>query len=507
DSKFKHYKSDPFDTNSLSGNIIHGIYEDNEGYVWIGTASNGVNILSNSSPEISVLNVSNDSLCNDSVSDITGFEDEIYIGTNEGLAIIDKKNNKTSYLNTDNNLPSNSIKSLYVDSKNNLWIGSKRGVAIMNIHTKEITNITSYLEEHGISDLFIRDIYESKDGKYYLACFLDGGLIEINTNNNKIKTYKHEKNNSSSLTTNSIRTITEDNKGNLILGTSHGLNILDKKTSTFSNYTTKDGLPNNNIYGLLIDDSNYIWMSTNSGISKFNPNNEMFENFTIIDGLQDNEFNGKAYYKNKDGYLYFGGINGFNKFKPEDIYTSKFNPTVVFDEFQVEGVDYNDISNLKFKSIENNLSLSFFLNDYKNLNGIQYYYKLEGLDGDWILTNSNKIVYGNLSPGNYTFKIKALSYNGLFSPVSSISFTINPPLWKSNIAILAYIIIIFIICYLNISKVKRLDKLVDNRTKELKYEMQRNKNLFKKIIKLEKSKNNYFVNLSHELRTPLNVIN
>ena len=55
-------------------------------------------------------------------------------------------------------------------------------------------------------------------------------------------------------------------------------------------------------------------------------------------------------------------------------------------------------------------------------------------------------------------------------------------------------------------KVKKLDRLVDVRTKELRKEMEKNKKLFNKIIKLEKSKNSYFVNLSHELRTPLNVL-
>ena len=37
--------------------------------------------------------------------------------------------------------------------------------------------------------------------------------------------------------------------------------------------------------------------------------------------------------------------------------------------------------------------------------------------------------------------------------------------------------------------------------------MEKNEQLFKKVLALEQNKNNYFVNLSHELRTPLNVLN
>ena len=60
-------------------------------------------------------------------------------------------------------------------------------------------------------------------------------------------------------------------------------------------------------------------------------------------------------------------------------------------------------------------------------------------------------------------------------------------------------IIIAIIIYLQINKLKKLDQLVNKRTQELRGEMKKNKQLFEKIIAFEKNKNNYFVNMSHEL--------
>ena len=56
------------------------------------------------------------------------------------------------------------------------------------------------------------------------------------------------------------------------------------------------------------------------------------------------------------------------------------------------------------------------------------------------------------------------------------------------------------------TKVRRLDALVEKRTLELSEEMQRSNMLLKKAIENERNKNNYFINLSHELRTPLNVL-
>lgn len=506
-NSFQHYKHDPFDKNSLSSNMIHGIYEDDDGYIWVGTSLNGVNIINKENDKYYTLTSQNSDLCDNTIQDIIGINNKIYIGTSNGLAIVDKNSNTIQNFSVEDGLPVNMVKSLFIDSKNYLWIGTNVGLAIMNIETKEITNITNYLIENSISDLFIRDVYESKNGKYYIGCFLDGGLIELNPKDNSIKVYKNIENDNTSITNNSIRCITEDKFGNIVIGTSHGVNFLNPSTGKFTHYTTNDGLPNNNIYGILIDSNNNLWMSTNCGISKFNTKTKIFENYTVIDGLQDNEFNGNAYFKNKDGDFYFGGINGFNIFKPEDINTSKHKARVIFDKFEVKGLSYKDISNHQFKSTENNITLSFFVDDYKNLDGIQYYYMLEGSDTDWVLSHTNKIVYANLSPGKYTFKVKALSYNGIMSDENEVSFTIKPPFWKSELAILGYIILILIIIKLNRTKVKRLDNLVENRTKELKAEMKKNKTLFNKLITLEKNKNNYFVNLSHELRTPLNVIN
>ena len=506
-NKFEHYSSDPFDKNSLSSNMIHGIYEDDSNNIWVGTSLKGINIIDKKTNNITLLNTDNSNLCDNSISDITGFKDEIFIGTSNGLSVINKSTKIIENFTSNDGLPVDPVKSLFVDSTNHLWIGTNKGLAIMNIKTKEISNITHILENNSINDLFIKDIYESKDGNYYIGCFLDGGLVELNPKTKSIKVYKSTENNKSSISNNSIRSISEDNLGNLLVGTSHGLNILDKDLNKFKHYTTNDGLPNNTIYGILVDSYNNIWMSTNSGLSKFNPTTEVFQNFSIIDGIQSNEFNGNAYFKNSDGKFYFGGINGLNAFYPDEIDVSEFIPSVVFNDFKVEGLSYNVKDNYEFKSNENNISLSFFVNDYKNLNGVQYYYKLEGSDEDWNISSNNEIIYGNLSPGNYTFKVKALNYNGVMTPESKISFTIKPPFWKSNLAILIYLIIILIIIYFNSSKVKRLDRLVEKRTKELVYEMDKNKKLFDKIIKLEVNKNNYFVNLSHELRTPLNVLN
>ena len=508
-SNFTHFKLDPYEDNSISGNVIHGIYEDDDKTLWIGTNESGVNIINGES--IKHLNKENSNIVSDLIEDITGFKNYIFIGTNEGLSVLVKndktaKNYTITNYTTKDGLPSNKIRSLFIDSKGYLWIGTNKGLAILDTNNNKIIDITYILDEMGVSDKFIRAVYEDSKGNYYIGCFLEGGLIKINPNTKEYKIYKNIENDDSSISNNSIRYINEDLYGNILVGTSHGINILNLSTDKFNHYTEKDGLINNTIYGILVDKNNGIWMSTNAGISKLSIEDATFKNFTITDGLQSNEFNGRACFKSKDGNMYFGGINGFNVFNSQDIELSTFEPKVIFDNFEINGTNKKDISNIKFKSNENNIKINFFTNDYKNTKTTQYYYKLEGLENEWNMTNSNSLVFVNLGSGDYTLKIKTITQHGVMSDESSVHFTINPPIWRSNYAICIYLILIIISILRYMHKVNTLDRLVNERTNKLRKEMEKNEQLFKKVLSLEQNKNNYFVNLSHELRTPLNVL-
>ena len=506
-NNFYYFKSNPYDKNSLSGNIIHGIYEDNDNTLWVGTNEDGVNIINGDI--INHLNKENSNLISNLIEDITGFNNYVFIGTNEGLSVLEKINDKnhtiTNYTDKDG-LPSNKIRSLFIDSKGYLWIGTDKGLAILDVYNKKIIDITYMFDKIGVSDKFVRAIYEDSKGNYYIGCFLEGGLIKIDSNTKEYKVYQNNDNDIYSISNNSIRYITEDLNGNILVGTSHGINILNLTTDKFKHYTEKDGLINNTIYGILVDENNNAWMSTNGGISRLSMEEGIFRNFTVTDGLQSNEFNGRSCFKSKDGCMYFGGINGFNVINTNDIELSIFQPKVIFDYFEVNGISELDISNKNFKSYENNIKVSFFTNDYRNTNTTKYYYRLKGLEDKWNVTNSNSLIFASLSPGKYILEIKAITQHGILGDSNYVNFTINTPIWKSKYAIFIYCILIILSIYRYTNKINKLDKLVNKRTFELRNEMEKNKQLFNQVLELEQNKNNYFVNLSHELRTPLNIL-
>ena len=507
-TNIEHYKKDPFDENSISDNPIHGIYEDKDGLLWVGTNSKGVNVINRKNYNVKHLNKTSKDypISDDNINDIVGIDNKIFIATKNGLNEVDKDFKTINIYNTEDGICNNNITALFADSKKNVWIGTANGISVLNTNTNEIIDITDILTNHNIEDQYIKVIYEDSKGNYWVGCFIDGGLVKIDPNKRTIENYRNKKEDKTSISSNNIRSIVEDKNGNLYIGTSYGLNKLNESNNTFERYSEKDGLSNNTVYGLLVDDNNNLWASTNLGISKLDTNTMTFETFNIIDGFQGNEFNGRAYYKNKSGELFFGGINGLNIFRPNDINRSRYVPTVIFDEFKVNGKVYKDINNQEFKYNENTINISVFISNYKNTKNIQYMYKLEGVSDSWDISRSNNINYSDLAPGTYTLKIKARSYSGKVSDESAVKFIIKPPIWKSKAAILIYLIIITIVIYRTINSVKRLDNLVKNKTLQLTKEMEKNDKLLKKVIELEKRKNNYFVNLSHELRTHLNVI-
>ena len=503
-TNFLHFKSDPYDYNSLSGDSIYGIHKDDDNLLWMGTSEQGVNIMDGQ--EIKYLNTENSNLISNKIHDITGYKDKVFIGTNNGLSILVKNGenyNITNYT-TKEGLPSNLITCLFVDSKGCLFIGTNNGLVVLDSNNKLI-DITYILDDMEVTDKFIGSIYEDSKGNYYIGCFLGGGLIKFNPNTKEYKIYKNIKNNETSISNDCIIFINEDLNGNVLVGTGYGLNILDVKKDTFKRYTEKDGLIDNTIYGILVDDNNNIWMSTNGGISKLCTKENTFENFTIIDGLQSNEFNGRTCFKDSNnGYMYFGGINGFNVFNPDNIEVSKFKPKVILDRVEVNGVNKKDISNTKLKYNEKNIKISFFTDDYTKTT--KYYYKLDGLSNDWNETENNSIEFANLSEGDYTLRIKAKTQHGVVGEESIVKFTIKPHFWKSKLAMCLYLLLIVVWLIRNQYRVDKLDRLVNEKTVDLRYQMDKNKELFKKVLTLEQNKNNYFINLSHELRTPLNVL-
>lgn len=507
---FTTYKNDPFNENTIKSNMIKGIYEDNDGYIWVGSKKDGINIIDRKNNNVYRLdkeNELNSLLTSKDITTINGYGNKIFIGTENGLNIIDKEKKEIQrfLVSEDNfNNESSQIIEIYIDANEMAWIGTRKG--LFTIDDKYmLNNLNHIFNENNINDKSVSSIYEDNDGELWIGLSVEGGVLRYNQNTGEIINYKRDE--ESGLSYNSIKDIEGDTLGNVWVATNYGLNKFNKIEGKFTKYTEEDGLSNNFVYGILFDEENNPWVSTNYGISKYDIDKNKFINFGASDGLQGNEFNASSYFKSDSGEMFFGGTSGLNSFYPEDYKEEISSGKVNISKVKVNGESVHFKESIELDSKKNSIEIEYFLPDYRDVSKIKYYYKMNGIDDDWIFAeNRSYIRYNNLSAGEYEFLVLAINSKGDISDISRLKIVKEPSIFMSKIAFVIYICIVVFIIYNRWNRVKILNRLVDERTLELNDKLNENERLYKQLINQEKIKNNYFINLSHELRTPLNVI-
>lgn len=217
-----------------------------------------------------------------------------------------------------------------------------------------------------------------------------------------------------------------------------GLVQWDIDKNTFRQWTTREGLPSNVLYAILEDEDGFLWMSTNFGLVQFQKSTGYIRTFTTEDGLPHHEFNRISWYKDEEGHMYFGGLNGVVSFNPKDFrenrpaYTAPLQVTslFVYDEGDQELFDETEdlLTSNRIELLPRNsfFNLNFKLLDFEN-DHKRYAYKLEGLDEEWSYLKDNQLQLGNLPYGEYRLLVKGKNQAGMWSentlalPLSVIS--------------------------------------------------------------------------------------
>jgi len=330
----------------------------------------------------------------------------------------------------------------------------------------------------------------------WIACFGDG-LIRYDPSTGEAFQLSHDPLDPHSLSNNFVISLLVDHRGFVWVGTNGGgLCCLDPSTFTFTRYSEANGLPSSVYYGLLEDDDGYIWLSSNRGLSRLDPRTNQIKNFDTTDGLQSYEFNGNACLKGSQGYLYFGGINGFNAFNPREIKVSTYLPPVVITNFLVSNIPVRPGHSLQSNGrpilersitetelLELNwqhrvIAFEFAALDYTSPEKNQYAYILEGFDHDWNYVGTRRFAsYSNLPPGRYTFRVKASNSDGLWNEAAtSLSIRIVPPFWRTwwfyGLCVLALLGAVYGFVRYRLGQARHrqreLERLVAQRTEELR---------------------------------------
>jgi len=354
------------------------------------------------------------------------------------------------------------------------------------------------------------------DGSIWVGT--NAGLFHFDPVSASFTTYRNDPTNQASLPLNQVRSIAMDPgfpDRFVWIGTAGaGLCRLDKQTGTFKSFGLSDGLPDMVIYGILTDKEGHLWMSTNRGLAVMDGQTFQVRTFDVRDGLQADEFNAAAYARTQDGLFLFGGVDGFNRFRPEVVLRRNPNPPPVMltrlllsnSEVSVRqsGQDYPEhigyAREIKIPSGHRTFSIEFAALDFTDSRKNQYAYRLEGFDADWqYIGTRREVTFTNLDPGRYTFHVKASNSDGVWNETgASVSLRILPPWYRTWWAYLFFAGglagFMFFLRYKEIQE------------RELKHRLALEHVAAEKLKEVDQLKSSFFTNISHELRTPLTLM-
>ncbi len=442
---FNHFINEPGNPNSLINNNVNAILKDKTGTLWVATQGGLSSITTNKDGQKVFKNYKYNPNNSDGIpfAEITSIcEDSsgnIWLGGRfSGLVKLDRESDKFRvYVNISdqNSLSDNDIYSLLTskyEGGNTIWIGTDYGgLNKFDIVREEFTHFRHNPENpNSIPHDAVKSIMEDSKGNLWIGTH--NGLSvwyreKNNENEDSIKfvAYKHNPNDTLSIISNRIHYIYETSDQTIWIGTLGGLSKIIKRANGkigFINYSVADGLPNNVVVGILEDDEKNLWISTENGLSKFDINSKKFSNYSEDHGLQGNKFLEGSCYKSLDGELFFGGTSGLNNFYPEKVKLNNYLPNVVLTDFKVFNksknfqTPINDIKSITIPYQENIFTIEFAALEFTDSKKNQFAYKLTGFNENWInIGNNNQATFTNLDPGEYIFTVKASNNDGVWN--------------------------------------------------------------------------------------------
>jgi ligand-binding sensor domain-containing protein/two-component sensor histidine kinase len=476
--KFYHYKSDPLQRDKLTDNVVTAFAEDSAGNIWIGTYKGGLNKFNRKEKTFSSYKYNKEDNKGITSSHITCLltdrNNKIWAGTyNSGITIFDPiasrfKNYKFDKKNIFS-ISSNRITSIIGDKNGEIWIGtSDKGLNKVSTDEKGKLIFLRYqrstLYPGTIPSDNIREIF--KDKKENLWVVSGGGyLSKFDYQTNEFTSYEIDpKNLYSGL---EILSLCEDDSDNFWIGTNkNGLFNFNNKTGNFSANKNPFILRNKSVAGILSCGEN-LWISTNYGLIRYNHTDESSSSYNVSDGLQSLKFNSGAYFRAKNGEMFFGGINGFNSFFPDSMKSHEIISMVIITSFEVLNREIPVGSGkISLSSLENSFSIYFNSTDYADPSKNEYLFTLDGYDNEWNYAggNNHSAEYKDVPPGTYVFKVKAAGSLGKWADKLA-QLTINIPIvfWKSwwfiLISVLIFGSIISYFVYYRIRQFLLIEKL------------------------------------------------
>ncbi len=454
----------------LGSNSILSTLQDREGNLWVGTETNGLEILR----QQNFRTIPN--LPDHAITAITQASDSaMWIGTN-GDGLDRWQSGSIQHFSTRNGLPSEIVLALAPGTGGSVWVGTADGLSHI-----EGSKVQSYTSADGLPDDLVRSLLVGNDGSLWVGT--RRGLAHWQ--DNKFVTWTQADGLKSDLIGVLLQSRSLKSPNDLWIGTFSGLSRLNGgKITTF---TTKDGLSGDIITALAEGPSGTLWIGTKrDGLSTWSPSgfqslrrNDLPQEIDSIieddhgnlwlsstrgitrvsvaallacgssencnphpfsygrsDGMPTEEAGAighPASWKATDGLLWFATRKGIAVTDPAHLAENHIAPSVVMERFTVDNIEMPlSETELNISPGHNSFAFQYAGLSYVAPSKVRYRYILEGFDKQWNEAGSRRIAYyTNLPSGHYRFRVQAANNDGIWNEAGAqFAFYVRPPFYR-----------------------------------------------------------------------------